>query len=149
MSSNRKFSIILSLWVLITATQAAEPEHEAVARLIENIMPPHSAELAVGVIAHPEKFGLEEVTRAQIQIDKAKEATVKLRAMIKVGTNVFDYPGILSRGFITYQRTGGKGYYNLAISRVGGIRSKPYGFELSLDDHGIVTKIYDAKTEAH
>ncbi len=47
-----------------------------------------------------EKAKIEE---AKNQLEKYREDRLKVRALVKVGTSIFAYPGILAHGEITYE----------------------------------------------
>ena len=89
-------------------------------------------------------YGIElELKTANEHLEKMKIAIPKLRNLIKIGTSIFDYPGLLSRGFISYSEYSSDGKYRMYIgayfrSREG---SGPYDFEILFNEKGIITNV--------
>lgn len=147
-----KFLTLLGMLLLLPSIQAEELGRNELALLIEGVMPPHSREQAVRVIYNPGEFTPDEVKHARERIKKAKVAVNKLHATIKVGKSIFDYPGLLARGFLRYQNMDNYRYYILSVSaadegRVG--VTDPNGFVVHFDDLGRIIAIKNPPEEAH
>ena len=148
----QKFVIVLSLFLILPSLQAAELGRKEYALLIEDILPQHSREQLIRMVGNSEKFRPDEVKYAKEQIEKAKVAVRKLRAIIKVGNSILDYPGLLSRGFIRYENLDDSGYYTLIISAADEGRlgvADPTGFDIQFNDLGHIIAIKNPQVKGN
>jgi hypothetical protein len=145
-------ALVLSVLNLPRAlAELPKAERDDVVALIKDILPFSLVEHAFEVIRHPEVAGQDEVERQRNKLTRSKAAIPKLRKLIKTNTSVFEYPGLLSIGYISSRRDesrdGGHEKYRLYISATGGGREggwvSPYEFQLYFDDRGIITEIDD------
>ena len=84
------------------------------------------------------KYELEESKK---NIEKAKNIVPKLKELIKTGTSVFDYPGLISKGSIRYNihKNEYRLYIGVYLRRCEG--SGPNDFELIFDEKGIIKEL--------
>lgn len=84
------------------------------------------------------KYLLEESKK---NIEKAKNIVPKLKELIKIGTSVFDYPGLISKGSIRYNKDMNEYslYIGVYLRRHEG--SGPNDFELIFDEKGIIKEV--------
>ena len=144
--------ILLAALSLTARAAPANPQKEEVARLIYETDYPSVLIQARELVLHPEHaLGPDDVDNARARIAKAKENVPKLRKLIKLKTSVFDYPGLLARGLITYHNAtdpGEVGSYRLWVSAdYAGHQMfvQPHEFELYFDDSGIITDVRDVQ----
>lgn len=144
--------IVVSSIPILSFAQASDSKNDEIAPLLGDIMPPVSLRETVEIIREPGKFSQKQITFAQERVEKAKLAVRKLRPMIKVGNGILDYPGLLTRGEITYVKLDDKGRYSLNISagKEGHLGvADPNGFVVVFDDRGLIIAVSDPMTEAN
>jgi hypothetical protein len=103
-------------------------------------------------IHRPEVAGQDEAEKQRLRIARSQTAIPRLRKLIKINASIFDYPGLLTRGFLSssrdYSRKGEHEIYRLMVSATYNGKEgtiSPYEFELYFDDSGIITKINDVR----
>jgi hypothetical protein len=143
----------LSIFVLVialtcfTSGQEPAPKPEKLEALIEDVNSPYMTDLFHREIKdETQRPDVREHARSKLE--KAKESIPKLRKLIRIGSSIFDYPGLMSRGYLHYNRIGTKGTYSLKISATFIGREAavlPYEFRLEFDDRGIITKVDDIR----
>lgn len=84
------------------------------------------------------------------QLKKFREGTAKLRKLLKVGTSIFAYPGLLAHGDISYLEISGgffspsptpsKHGYRLFVG-LPVRRTTPYDFEILFGNDGVISAI--------
>jgi hypothetical protein len=84
-----------------------------------------------------------ELKRAREAIARAKVIIPQLRKAIKPGTSVFDYPGLLARGSISYDEYSRKYecYFGVYLRREEGC--EPYDFRITIDEKGLIKEVMD------
>lgn len=137
-------------FALVAHADPPDPKRKEVADIIEKITPPTGVYWRESALAGREGSPPEEIAKAREKLEQDKELIPKLRQLLKVDTNVFDYPGLISRGVLFFHGDGpvGGGYYTLWISaRFVGREARilPWEFQLEFNDRGIITKIYDVQ----
>src|SRR4051794_24617506 len=89
--------------LLATAlSQPDEADRESLVQLIEQVPSPANRETYYEMLqdkARPDRGAF-----ARERLAKGREAVPKLRKLIKIGSNIFTYPGLLARGYATYDR---------------------------------------------
>src|SRR5688572_2899746 len=91
-------------------SEPSKADHEKLARLIEDVPSPGDLRLIYGTIRNKESPA-HTISDAQSKIAKAKESVLKLRKLLTVGTNIFDYPGLVTKArqpYYTNFLTGGQ-----------------------------------------
>lgn len=142
---------ILAVLGLCASHALAEPRDGATAeavKLIQAISPPHYVHSNREMLLHPERTYPDEVAKAKAQQAKDMENIPKLRKLLKVGANVFDYPGLLTRGILSYDEYATNGEYELWISATyAGVEGRilPYEFRLQFTNRGVITAINDVQ----
>ena len=136
--------LILCLTLLATtlchAQQAAKPQDEFV-RLLTDVSSTEQLLEYNKLLNQPfAQTNKEAVEHARERIEKAKKAIPKIRKLIVIGTSVFDYPGLLAHGRITYDESSGYDLYFGAYFR-GGQGSAPYDFWVTFNRKGVVTDV--------
>jgi hypothetical protein len=149
---NRLLSLTFAFCVCVCLAHAdsPDPRKKEIADLIEAITPPSNVDWRERVLAGLEGSPPEEIARQRERLEEDKKRIPKLRQQLQVGTSVFDYPGLLSRGIVSFSanRPPGDGNYTLWISAryVGREAANlPWEFKLDFSDNGIITKIYDVQ----
>ena len=147
---NRLLVLLLfgSIFLAAARSESAKSDLDELLRLIEDVPSPQMIDQYYRTI-HQKDTRPEEVAFAHSQMAKGRESIPKLRKLIKIGTSIFDYPGLVTRGYATYDRRKYDkrgGAYTLFVSasfsgREG--RSLPYEFRLTFDDKGLITALED------
>jgi len=86
----------------------------------------------------------EELADAKRVVERVKVAVPELRKLIKVGKSVFDYPGLLARGWVTFIGPPPPEYsvYIGVYLRIDQGR-EPYDFRIFFDGEGKITAVED------
>ena len=127
--------------------QEPVPTPKELEALIEDVNSPAMTELFHNEIKD-ETQRPDVRAHARARIEKAKESVPKLRKLIRIGSSIFEYPGLMARGSLLYYRIGTKGTYSLTISAtfIGSEAAvRPWEFRLEFDDRGTITKISDTR----
>ncbi len=105
------------------------------------------------LIKHPDKArDKSEIDWAHQQIEKAQTNVPKIRAFLKPGNSVFDYPGLISCGRITYHGAtrerpdgaSGSGSYSLYLGVFLGFEGiGKSDFQMNFDEKGVITGVED------
>jgi len=83
----------------------------------------------------------EEKEEARLAIETAKTIVPKLRKLLVTGRSVFDYPGLLSRGTITWSGSEYDLYLGVYLRRDQG--QGIYDFRLTFDAKGKILAVED------
>jgi hypothetical protein len=136
--------LLAGISLTIAHSQPSELDQEALVQLIKQV--PSPANLRTYREMIQDKSRPDRGAFAREQLAKGRESVPKLRKLIKIGSNIFTYPGLLARGSATYDHSGTRGKYTLVISAsLNGAegRSLPYEFRLEFDDTGTITNLED------
>ena len=147
---NRLIVLFLFGSILLAAarSESAKSDLDEIVRLVEEVPSPAMRDRYYRTI-HEKDSRPDDVAFAHSQMAKGREAVPKLRKLIKIGTSIFDYPGLVTRGYATYDRRKYDkrgGAYTLVVSAsFSGLegRSLPYEFRLEFDDRGLITALED------
>jgi hypothetical protein len=126
-------------------SEPSQAERKELARLIDEIPSPGDLRLVYDTIRNKESPP-HTIVDAQSKVAKAKESVLKLRKLLKVGTNIFDYPGLITKAHPSYYTnflTGGQYTLHISVGSGGEGVISPYEFGLHLDDKGQITELYD------
>jgi hypothetical protein len=66
-----------------------------------------------------------------------------LRKHIQEGTSVFDYPGLLSRGLISWNEHSKDYTMYLGVGTVGGQGTEPYAMLIAFNSQGKISAVRD------
>lgn len=127
--------------------EAGEASKENIAKLIDELEPASVLREKRRITRgeQPPEYNDQDKKHAAETIDKAKEIVPRLRKLLKVGSSIFDYPGLLSKGDIRFnsnEKTYGL-YVGVSFVRAGGQGSSPYAFTVHFDDKGKILDIAD------
>lgn len=132
----------------LSSQEPARSGPEAFAELLERIPPQADIERYKAILhlrgASLTERGIElEREQAMKVMEQVKETIPKLKSMIKVGHSVFEYPGLLSRGRISYDALDRKNPYSMYIGVYlrGHEGSEPYDFEITFSPKGIINSV--------
>ena len=99
---------IAAFAVLHCAAQEAKPSpadllRKQMEQLLDDLPGQSDLTRYQALVTHPETAkDSGELDRARKKVQLAQERIPKIRALIKVGTSVFDYPGLLAAGRLHY-----------------------------------------------
>ncbi|MEK7415696.1 MAG: hypothetical protein AAB263_20515 [Planctomycetota bacterium] len=79
---------------------------------------------------------------ASEKVALAKKIIPALREQLKTGKSVFDYPGLISRGQITYHSSGKYEIY-FGVYLLGDQGQDKYDFKLVISERGLIDEIND------
>ena len=85
----------------------------------------------------------EEISAANSLIEKTKEIIPKVRSLIAVGSSVFDYPGLIAHGDISWSEDMQEYEIYLGVFLLGDQGKGPYDFKVITDAKGIITSVKD------
>ena len=88
-----------------------------------------------------ERASAQQLAEAERAIAKAKEIVPKLRKLLVVGRSVFDYPGLLARGEITWSALSYDLYIGVYLRPNQG--RGPYDFRVTFDAKGVILSVED------
>ena len=115
------------LFVACSASVHAAASESDVAKLIAELPPQHVLSEARAMLVPADgmedsdtKATASQLAAAKKVIEKAKEIIPKLWKLIKVGSAISDYPGLLGRGDIRYNERGQEIYLGGVFERDGG-----------------------------
>jgi hypothetical protein len=144
-----------TLFILLTTvvTLAAEPVPKPIETVSELIreLPPASDLSEARQLLNRELSGVpeakertpENLERARDNVRKAKLVIPKLRKRIKEGTSVFDYPGLLSRGLISWNEDSKDYTMYLGVATVNEPRTEPYAILITFNTQGVISAVRD------
>jgi hypothetical protein len=139
--------LLVTIFPCSARGQELAPKPETLEALIEDVNSPTMTELFYHQIKdETERPDVRALARATIE--KAKKSVPKLRKLIRIGSSIFEYPGLMTRGHLLYNHIGSIGTYSLRISATFIGREAavlPWEFMLEFDDRGTITKIYDIR----
>jgi hypothetical protein len=133
---------------LALSPQSAEEKHESLQSILERIPSQDQIDHFKKVLdQNPSKqteFGRNaELKLAEETLQRVRESIPKLRERIKVGKSMFDYPGLLSRGRISFEPGDSGGVYHMYIGVY--LRplegSTPFDFEILFSSTGKILKV--------
>jgi len=143
MKTPRAIVLLLVALVFCSHAQAQNPAKAAFTQLLDDIPPTEALRRDAALVQRPEAApNKQDVEDAQKRLAKAKIAIPKLRKLITVGSSVFDYPGLLAHGRITYG-AGYRLYFGAYFSGAEG--HGPYDFNVVFNDTGIITAVDDVR----
>ncbi|MDB6118776.1 MAG: hypothetical protein JWO08_2557 [Verrucomicrobiaceae bacterium] len=150
---------LLLIWIPPLGLRAAEPAKQGLAEIIASIPTRSSLEASIrdldrgssrpsvvprdGEPVVPTLVSREEATAI---LRKAQNAFNQLRTTLKVGTSIFDYPGILALGTPAFSG-GANGNYRLKLGIPPGWAwaqeqgANPDEFSVDFDSKGVITQI--------
>ena len=85
----------------------------------------------------------EEMKEANKAVAKAKEIVPQLRKLIVAGRTVFDYPGLLGRGAITWNSPDYDLYLGVYLRSDQGC--EPYDMRITFDQKGKILTVEDVR----
>jgi len=88
-----------------------------------------------------EKGKETELKIANSYIEKIKIAVPKLRKLIKVGTSVFNYPGLLSKGYVSYHEYSKEYEIYIGVYLLTHEGSGPYDMQIFFNQNGIIERV--------
>ena len=134
------------LFVACSASVHAAASESDVAKLIAELPPQHVLSEARAMLVPADgmedsdtKATASQLAAAKKVIEKAKEIIPKLRKLIKVGSAISDYPGLLGRGDIRYNERGQEIYLGVYLRGTEG--SGPYDFKVVFDRKGTILAV--------
>lgn len=149
---------LLWTWIPPLGLQAAEPAKQGQAEIIASIPARSSLEKT---IRDRDRFNSRPAfipgdgkplvltwssrEEAEAILKKALDAFNQLRTTLKAGTSVFDYPGILALGKLTF--SGAHGSYQLELGLPPRFEwnheviTHPDAFQITFDSKGMITQI--------
>lgn len=141
---------ILALYVAVATAEDTPIKEDAaakdpIAELIKSIPRQELLEQARTNVRDSTNEKLKDYHRSLL--DQAAESIPKLRAILRPGTSVFGYPGLLALGRITYHGTapkeaGGYQIYRLYIGFFMGAQGVgKYDFAIIFDEKGMIHEI--------
>lgn len=143
------FSLICLVSAPLRAEIPAEEKKEAAALIQE--LPVQGTIRQYDQLTRPGSAGkgtAEEQKLAEEQLAKVREIVPKLRKLIKPGTSIFDYPGLLSLGPPAYHPPMGEAApenYQLHVgynsAHMQGVF--PHDFNVEFDGKGIIVAVKD------
>ncbi|QQS06933.1 MAG: hypothetical protein IPK50_08555 [Fibrobacterota bacterium] len=83
----------------------------------------------------------EDLEQAAEGMENLKSAIPKLRKLLIVGSSIFDYPGLLSRGLISYDESGDTYRMYIGAYFRDHEGSGPYDFQIFFDRLGKITAV--------
>lgn len=96
-------------------------------------------------LTHYQAPASEKKREANARLDKAKEGFKRLRSLLRVGTSIFDYPGLLALSRPRYIEFENKYAMALGIPsedlRANGQGTEPDKFEVIFDNRGTITEV--------
>ena len=140
---------VLSGALLVAAPEPTAPTNEIV-ELLKDLRPPHQLARCKDLLSPPTEKTLMtpagkevELKQAMETIERAKAIVPALRKLIKPGTSVFDYPGLLARSTISYDELERKyeGYVGVYLLPHEG--REPYDFRVVFDAKGLILEVQD------
>ena len=150
-------ALILVVAVLVAtpclAQQATKPKddspREQIRRLLDDLPPQRALSRYQALVKHPETAkSQDELKRAREQVKLAQERIPKIRALIKPGTSIFDYPGLLAAGTIEYMvlRELPGGTFEHSYQLYLGVFladefTQPWDFHVFINEKGIITEV--------
>lgn len=118
------------------------PRQEEIAKFKEIVFMKRSI-LPLKRLTEPPPGKEREFNEASKAMDNVIYAIPKIRKLIKPGKSIFDYPGLLSRGRITYNDGSNKPYYTQYFGAY--LRSTEgsgsYDFEIIFNCDGLITEV--------
>jgi hypothetical protein len=128
-----------------------------IAKLIDQLPASSKLNRSKELLANPTDFSNSEnknrelseegkkmlLQKAQREIDKAKLIVPKLKKTVKTGKSIFDYPGLIAKGNISYD--GDLHEYSLYIGvyLLKHEGKEPYDFRVVFDKNGIIKSVTD------
>lgn len=97
-----------------------------------------------GTFVMNESAKAKELEHAMAEVERAKVNLPKLRKLLRPGTSVFEYPGLLAHGKISYNEYSKtyNCYIGLYLLPHEGV--EPYDFYLTFDSRGQITAVENA-----
>ena len=86
-----------------------------------------------------------ELERAKEDVAKAKEIIPKLRELIKPGASVFDYPGLLAHGDITWIDLTKDYQLYMGVYLRDHEGQQPYDMRIRFDAKGVILRLEDVR----
>ena len=132
-----------------TTKPGDDSPREQMRRLLDDLPPQRALSRYQGLVKHPETArDAAELEFAREKVKLAQERIPKIRALIKPGRSIFDYPGLLAAGSIEYvflQRlpdgTYERGYQLYLGVFLGDEYTQPWDFHIIFNEAGVVTAV--------
>lgn len=142
--------LLSAILAFYTRAEPPDPVKKEFVDLAENLAPADSLLRWNALVEHPETAESKEAVEAARQrLAAAKASIPKIRKLIKPGTSVFDYPGLLALGRITtsgiYFSSKASPKYNydlyLGAHFGGGEGIHAYDFTVTFNEQGIIAAV--------
>ena len=139
-------TLILFLTLVVTVrcgAQEADKSKAEFVRLLKDTAPTETLLESKKLLNQPgAETKREVVEHARERLEKAKRSIPEIRKLIIVGTSVFDYPGLLAHGHITYHEYSDSGYELYFGYWSGGSQgTEPNDFRVIFNGKGVITAV--------
>lgn len=141
-------ALLFSALTLLAADQTT-PTND-VAALLKDLRPPDQLARYKDLVIPSNGQTIEsplakqgEMSLARAAIERAKAIVPALRKAIKPGTSVFDYPGLLARGTISYDEHARKYRCYVGVYLLSHEGREPYDFWVVFDEKGQIEEVQD------
>ncbi len=160
----KAFASLILFAVLLHAARAAEPipvpkeTADQIEQLLDSMISQAEAQksyhLAFPDLQHPAIPNLKEteIEEAKNQLIKYSQDRLRVRSLLKVGTSVLAYPGLLAHGEITYSPSHQNFFgpspdktidaiYSLYVGLFKGRGKGPENFEINFGSNGVIRTV--------